>query len=280
MPKLSVIIPVNNEEDIIAQCLCRIEHYVDEIVIIDGSPNGASTDGTIDILHRFEKVKYLSKQYARGQAWDREAQLQDGLKACTSDYCMFISADMMVEDMGIVRDTFDAGKIDFLYVGMINFWYDIQHVRSDPDIINWRLLVFPVKYGKEYISKGKIKLPNKSRTVNVVSSMIYHLGWIRPFASQVAKHIRHVYNGSWGETGFKLMQLGEDAIEAWAIHHVLNYNIEDGSEIAGVPASLTEVFAEWSYKTGLEDFQKVYAAKHDGEFYTTLVSNVPHELIL
>lgn len=90
-PKVSIIIPVYNEEDILRECLnslMKLRYPKDllEIIVIDNN----STDSSADIIRRYP-VKYLfEKECGRGPAKNA------GIKASTGEIIAFADADCVV----------------------------------------------------------------------------------------------------------------------------------------------------------------------------------------
>lgn len=92
MPKLSIIIPVYNEERTLSEILSKIEHvnlgdWEKEIVIVDDF----STDGTRSLLKSLGdkyKIIYHEKNYGKGQA------LRSGFEKATGDWIIIQDADL------------------------------------------------------------------------------------------------------------------------------------------------------------------------------------------
>ncbi|KKQ24439.1 MAG: Glycosyl transferase, partial [Candidatus Roizmanbacteria bacterium GW2011_GWC2_37_13] len=85
--KVSVIIPVFNEEKYIKSCLDSLisqEEKPDEIIVIDNN----STDRTIDIVKKYPQVKVINEK-KQGIAYARNA----GFNAATGDILVKCDAD-------------------------------------------------------------------------------------------------------------------------------------------------------------------------------------------
>ena len=208
---------------------------MDEIVIIDGSPDGVSTDKTMSICKEYDKVKYLSGTFKTiPGAWDMASQKNIGISEATGDVFLFLSTDMVFSNperlCEIIRDNEDF-KVFFCPI--IEFWLDMEHARMYGQVGK---LSLPSGVQESYaISKELQPLANDHGCLEtgivpklkeqVIISDVYkfHLGWIRRFQEQVNKHIRHVRQGFWGEEGSKLLTGTEQKLEQWAILHVLTY---------------------------------------------------------
>jgi len=243
MNKISMLMPVYNEEKFLFYSLENTLKYVNEAIIVDGSQYGPSTDKTKDIIDKFSelypgKITYLSGTFAKEDgSWDESAQRNLGLSKVTGDFLMPHCGDMIYTNGDMARlfdavDKFRDKKIFFCV--FIEFWLDQRHIRmyknqfmeewfygpaiSDIPIVSRELI-------NEY--EGGPSLP-LARTVAppdflfVPSAYRYHYGWVTGFDGQVRKHIRNMSMGAW-EGELDIRHLGEKAIAKWAINHVLSY---------------------------------------------------------
>lgn len=94
MGKLSVIIPVYNEEKTIAELLARVRAvelpyaFEKEIIIVDDG----SEDGTVDFLKRLPEEKY--KIYYHEQNKGKGAAIRAGLNKAEGDFIIIQDADL------------------------------------------------------------------------------------------------------------------------------------------------------------------------------------------
>ncbi len=99
MAKISVVIPVYNEEESIADTIERIQKVSkkikQEVEII--AVNDASKDNSLQILKKISGIKIVSHPYNLGYG----ASLKDGIRAATGEWIMITDADgtYPIEDM-------------------------------------------------------------------------------------------------------------------------------------------------------------------------------------
>ena len=115
--KLSIIVPVYNEKQTIAQVLNRIETtpYDKEIIVIDDF----SADGTreilqrLDTLHEIPSMRVLYHQGNRGKG----AALRTGIAAASGDIVIIQDADLEYDpgDYPALIEPINAGRADAVY---------------------------------------------------------------------------------------------------------------------------------------------------------------------
>jgi len=243
MPRISMLLPVYNEERLLRYSLQSPIKYVDEIIVVDGSPWGPSTDGTKAIIDEFDKsypgkIKYLSGVFSLPDgAWDESTHRNLGLQEVTGDFLMPHCGDMLYSEIDIIKlvqalNKFPERKI--FYCLFIEFWLDYRHIRlygghameawfpvpaiSDIPIVSMDIV-------KEYERGPNLVLQdyNQEDFLFVPDAFRYHYGWISGFRGQVQKHIRNMTMGAWPEPEYDLRPQGESAIAKWAVKHVLSY---------------------------------------------------------
>lgn len=90
--KLSIIIPVFNEEKTIAECIKRVKQakifpgVKKEIIVV----NDGSTDKTKEILRKIKRIKLINFKKNRGKGF----AIRQGLKKTSGDYVIIQDADL------------------------------------------------------------------------------------------------------------------------------------------------------------------------------------------
>jgi len=251
--------------------LKNILPHVDEIVLVDGSPEGPSTDKTKEIAKACDKVLYQSGKFATlDGAWDMAAQRNTGIAAATGDVLFFLSADMYFSNLEMLRPVVEAEQYKIIFCSTVEFWLDTKHLRlysADTDVLTvsssiLEPIVIDTAYSPFCEENGRFVIEDAAQNDRSIIPQIvkYHLGWIRPFQQQVQKHIRHVKQHRWAEVGEKLLRGGERGLEQWAIRHVLSYqSIPSIGFSASFPEELDE-HLEMRHDTGvqecLDDFKR------------------------
>jgi len=101
MPKLSIIIPVYNEEDNVAELheriaqVCQANRYEHEIIFVDDG----STDKTGEVLKRLSPVKYIRLRQNSGQT----AAMMAGIDNATGDLIIPMDGDLQNDPQDIPK---------------------------------------------------------------------------------------------------------------------------------------------------------------------------------
>lgn len=265
--------PVYNEEFLIKPCIEHLSPFVDEIIVIDGSPNGVSDDKTAEIAKSFEKVKYLSGEFRTiPGAWDAGSQKNIGISEATGDVLLFLSADMFFYNLQFLCDTIrseENAKVFFCLT--VEFWLDSSHIRTYGAVDNLTIPSSP----QEAVAIARMAQSVAGQHGNLETNAIkpkeqvlitntikYHLGWIRPFKSQTEKHLRHIRQGRWGEEGSRLLSGTEAKLEQWAILHVLSYKQVPSVELRYDIPDEWQFMNNMNYLDGQEAVIKEYQSKY------------------
>ena len=109
MKRISMLLPIYNEEEFLPYSLATTIDYVDEVIIIDGGPFGPSDDKTHEIISGFDKIYPGKIQYYSGTfrlengGWDESTSRNLGLSKVTGDFLMPHCADMIYTHEGMSR---------------------------------------------------------------------------------------------------------------------------------------------------------------------------------
>jgi len=276
MSTLALIVPIYNEEKLLPEFIANVVNHVDSLIFVDGSSYGISSDRSAEIIKSHDNVTYISGTYGLlNGIWDKKQQVLEGLKKADSDYVWLSSVDVLYSGIESIKEALES-EPDVVYGNMIEFWLDVKHIRTAGGItVKSYPMICRKQYAKHYLLEDRLDTVEFAK-VYLANAMAYHYGWIRCFESQVVKHTRNVLSGGWGDTGIKIIQKGERTLESWAIYHVLKYrDLEYIPSIVNAPG-----WRDMSCFDGLEDFSKKYQSKYKEDFYTGVMTTVPHELML
>ena len=275
MARVSAIVPIYNDSTFINLCLSSIIDAVEEVIFVDGGPLGPSTDNPesqIDKRFPQEKIKFVYGTFVDKEGkWDRKNQLRKGYEEAISEYLMPMSVDMILNNSEVLLGITE--RYDEVWCNAYDFWMDMKSLRIENGT--------PIKNICLCCRKGLINEDKNFGTNNnkvfLHNSSRYHFGWIRPFAQQVVKHIRHINEGAWGDLGREVSSLGDEAIEIWAIQHVLRYK---NSDSIVTPELISKVaIPEMKYLDGFADYQKDFEERTGKDFYVG-ITQIPTHLIV
>ena len=273
MRKISAVMTVYNEEKLLPGLLANISPHVDEIVAIDGSPDGPSTDGTLAILEEAENVTYASDTYKTMKGgWDMARQRNDAINLATGDIYMFLSADMLFLRLGQLRGAVEQDRSKIFFCNTLEFWEDANKLRlysADCDVLTVpspiiETLAVDRCFHPFWEESGRLNLDGAEITdrTMLAGTLKFHLGWIRPFGKQVAKHVRNVKQGRWGEFGEGLMAGGERKLEQWGIQEAMGYEGIPSIGFSGELPPEMELVDGMKYNAGVEAVLEAYEEKH------------------
>lgn len=239
---------------------------------MDGSPTGPSTDGTKEIAKGADKVLYQSGKYATlDGAWDMASQRNTGISAATGDVLLFLSADMYFSGLERLREVVDADQYKIIFCPTHEFWIDTKHLRlysADTDALTvpsslLQSLTIDTSYAPYCEENGKFQLDGASHNDRIIIPQItrYHLGWVRPFAKQVAKHVCHVRQHRWPELD-KMLHGSERELEQWATRHVLGYASTPSIAFTGTLPSEMESHLNMRFDDGVKDALADFKRRH------------------
>ncbi len=201
---ISVCYIVYNEELFLKYSIKSIYNFADQIIIVDGSPQGASTDNTKTIVDSFGTEKII---YVQGTFMDKKEQRNEYLKYITGDWILVVDGDEVYKYSHlqrlrkIIETRHDIVAIHFDF---IHFWKDLKHYRvgnifSD---IPFRCYMYQkgMHYREHYLianSDGQFidYLPNVYYD-SIIKA--YHYGYVKPLQDIRAKMIYYAKRGDAG----------------------------------------------------------------------------------
>lgn len=282
--KISMLLPVYNEGQLLRHALEHTMRYVDEAVIVDGSPWGPSTDETADIIDDFDRLYPGKINYSSGTfvldtgAWDESAHRNLALSKVTGNILMPHCGDMIYTDESMAKmvsaiDRFREKKI--IYCPFIEFWLDQEHVRmygghayeawypvfaiSDINFVSMDII-------ERYYDGPKMLIEGYEQKdfMYIHDACRYHYGWITGFGFQVRKHIRNMSMGAWGEHGEAIVASGKQGIAKWAINHVLEY---PGNGCCYDYHGRPPIPGDYTYRTGYDETIAEFEEKYGAGFW-------------
>ncbi|WP_224485202.1 TIGR04283 family arsenosugar biosynthesis glycosyltransferase [Robertkochia aurantiaca] len=124
--KLSIIIPVFNEEDILRERISDLFHKADpefthEIILVDGG----SSDNTLNVVNSLSKLNSIGFKVLKGEK-GRAKQLNTGAAAAESDILYFLHIDS-IPPSGFDRHIYQAVKNNAVG-GCFRMRFDHDHI--------------------------------------------------------------------------------------------------------------------------------------------------------
>lgn len=201
---ISVCYIVYNEELFLDYSIKSIYEFADQIIVIDGSPQGASTDNTKAIVDKFGTEKII---YIQGEFTNKEEQRNEYLKYISSDWILVVDGDEVYKYSHlqrlrkIIETKHDIVAIHFDF---IHFWKDFQHYRIGGIFSNLPFRCYMYQKGMHY--KEHYSVANSDGQFidylpNVYYDSIikaYHYGYVKPLQDIRAKMIYYAKRGDAG----------------------------------------------------------------------------------
>ena len=158
-PKVSVIVPVFNSEDLLGNCLESIENQslkdIEIICVDDGS-----SDGSFDILKQFSSKDARFKIYQQENSGAGFARNR-GIEESSGEYILFVDSDDYIERETCEMLYEQASRLDcdlILFNSMRHFPNDrnlaLIHFKKSDDI-NYQIRVFDYEYFRDRIFDGE-----------------------------------------------------------------------------------------------------------------------------
>ena len=186
-PKVSVIVPVFNSEDLLGNCLESIENQslkdIEIICVDDGS-----SDGSFDILKQFASKDSRFKIYQQENSGAGSAR-NKGIEESCGEYILFVDSDDYIESETCEMLYEQANRLDcdlILFNSMRHFSNDrnlsLIHFKKN-DEINYQIRVFDYEYFRDRIFDGEY---------GVIWNKLYKSSFIRDNNITFPKH--KIYN--------------------------------------------------------------------------------------
>lgn len=158
-PKVSVIIPVFNSEDLLGDCLDSIRNQslsdIEIICIDDGS-----SDGSFKILNHFQSIDNRFKIYQQENEGAGSAR-NKGILESNGEYILFVDSDDYIEKETCEMLYEQANRLDcdlVLFNSMRHFPNDrnlnLIHFKKNKDI-DYKIRVFDYEYFRDRIFDGE-----------------------------------------------------------------------------------------------------------------------------
>lgn len=274
MRKISAVMTVYNEADLLPGLLANLSPHVDEIVAIDGSPEGPSTDGTLEILESHDKVSYKSDTYkmVNGVGWDMARQRNDGINLASGDIYLFVSADMLFLRLECLREAVEDERFKIFFCDTIEFWENTKKIRlysADSDVLTLpeqlrQAVAVDGCFHPFWEDAGNLNLDGAELTDRAIlaGTIKFHLGWIRSFKEQMAKHARNMRQGRRPDVDEKIMAGGPRKVEQWAIREAMGYEGIPSVGYYGELPQEMESLMGMKYNAGIDGVLKQYEEEH------------------
>ena len=232
--RISVLTVVYNEAQILPFMLEGVIDSTDELVIVNGGPDGVSTDATGDIIKRFQHIygdKIISMEGAFRRddvpVWDEGAARRVSLEASHGDYLFIIDGDEVfnLKDFAKVVHYARHHPGYSIRVSCVSFFPDTDRVEivmhdSAGLTIATRVIGYP-RYGdSHYLDNVQRREPvsNTPYQEMLLPDMpLYNYSWARGYGRQAERHIYHVKLGYWG---IELKEAEEIDQYKWVVEHI------------------------------------------------------------
>jgi len=193
MGLISAVTIVYNAESLVGYAIEAVLPYVDEYVIVNGSPQGPSTDLTKTVIDSFDssKIKYFEGSFGNAASTDNWDIVQHNFafEQCTGEWIWKVDADEIYDPRQISKVVsackYDDG-CDYMRWDNLYFVRDTSHIRYVPPPIRlWRdlpgytfvdLSVTPICNGTP------IHVATRGRWFTNVQT--FHYGFLLPYRHQ------------------------------------------------------------------------------------------------
>ncbi len=208
-PKVCAMICMKNEEELIENCINDLIMYVDYIVIF----NDGSTDKSLEIVKRYEKVVDIYNEKAKGNIRTEGKDRQKLLKMAQKTGCawiLMIDADEIMDDIykTEIFKEMRIKKINMYHYLSYNFWRSYDKYRVDEVWFKgWFAKLFRNLKGLKYNTKEKEHCGSIPTNIPGAPQWYNHQKSTHAAKSQV--RIKHYGYADWNRVELKYRQLME-----------------------------------------------------------------------
>jgi glycosyltransferase involved in cell wall biosynthesis len=284
MVRLSAVMNVYNEELCLPCCLDSLLPVLDELIIVDGSEDGSSDDGTLAIIERFSseypnKIQYFSGTFARHDgSWDCASQWNLGFGKITGDFVMCTAADIIYdyEDAIMARNIAEQfRRKKYFYAPWLEFFLDTKHIILQDSMTKEPRLPRPLCVHPVWLatSLGVYCVDDNNKETFATCEEIdwnrdlvfmphvkrFHFGHIKPFRYQVVKAVKYVRRGEHAEID---ADAGEDAIYEYAIDFAKKFTGASHAPYTGIYPRSAEPIRNITAMDGYEEFMEKFNAEN------------------
>jgi glycosyltransferase involved in cell wall biosynthesis len=272
---LSALLCIYNEELMLRQCLTNLVKFVDEIIIVDGGYNGASDDGSKEIIDEFMQnhlmIKYYSGTFVFDDgAWNEPEQINFGLSKVTKGYVMRTHPDTIYDtkDIDFLKQSLSSGK-KYIYCPQLDFWCDTKHILlyKHSNIegalfqqISGEPLVVSMNCNFHAITQGDLRQFGMVADIDYNNDILYlphikkyHFGFIKPFKDQVQKYVCYAKRGDMGKDK---QTYDPKSLYEWTINFVKDNYANKGMDYYGYYPEDALPLKNISYMDGYNEFME------------------------
>jgi glycosyltransferase involved in cell wall biosynthesis len=288
--EISALMQVHNEEKCLPCSLAGLLPAVDELIVIDGSDVGTSTDRSEEVISDFSrrypgKIRVFSGQRNAGifvraddGVWDEPKQINIGYDEASYEYIMRTHADIIydTDDVMMIRDIIERyPDKKYFYCPHIEFCCDTNHILLSSHVAAEECLPRHLCGDVAVISKrtnprfeflGNYRRAALTADIDWRKDIIFmphvkrfHYAYVKPFKDQVLKVVKYIKKGDWEADGVALLESGEAAIYKRAVEFVLGFQSSPHKyDYAGLYPKAGEPLRDMKMSDGQEEFMVWY----------------------